>query len=477
MGNPLHFAVFNVMEGMRNWSRNSFGWAVCAMAALAFGMAAPARADVGLVLNSSLDTGSSWVTGAGHAAVYLSRICAASPTELRMCGPGENGSVLSNYANFQETKPYEWNVIPVEIFLYGVEHPEYRSLFGTLELRAALQSKYRQEHLADICSSVACVDDPDANWRDMVGATFVRTVYIFKVRTTVQQDEAFVRYMNTRANVNHYSGFHYNCADFAKNVMNFFLDDHVHANRFNDFGMTSPKAIARSLTHYAAKHKELGLSVAEFAQLPSDLPRSEDPRIGTQTTITTAKFVAPLVWLEPHSLALFAATYIVSGRFSIPGAVRKYPEDAQFAAVRGDGSTASARAADEARSAYQRQLPQEIAEARALNVIDGANDLKEQLRALETTPMRLDADGRPFAILAPGREIGLAADAPVPPPVQPAETYALQLARVNFLLHANASDREPAAALRQDWARMEQLREAVAASRDDKTGATLAAGN
>jgi hypothetical protein len=35
--------------------------------------------------------------GTGHAAVYLSRICAESPLKLRRCEPGEWGIVLSRY--------------------------------------------------------------------------------------------------------------------------------------------------------------------------------------------------------------------------------------------------------------------------------------------------------------------------------------------------------------------------------------------
>jgi hypothetical protein len=35
--------------------------------------------------------------GTGHSAVYLSRVCAESPTVLRRCRPGETGVVISRY--------------------------------------------------------------------------------------------------------------------------------------------------------------------------------------------------------------------------------------------------------------------------------------------------------------------------------------------------------------------------------------------
>jgi len=54
------------------------------------------RADLGLMLDESLKVGGSKWTGAGHSAVYLSGVCMASPLELRMCGTGENGVVLTH---------------------------------------------------------------------------------------------------------------------------------------------------------------------------------------------------------------------------------------------------------------------------------------------------------------------------------------------------------------------------------------------
>ena len=36
-------------------------------------------------------------TAIGHAAVYLSGVCAQTPLILRRCGPGESGVVVSRY--------------------------------------------------------------------------------------------------------------------------------------------------------------------------------------------------------------------------------------------------------------------------------------------------------------------------------------------------------------------------------------------
>jgi len=58
---------------------------------------ARAHADVGVVLNESLDSSVDRITGTGHISVYFSRICPDSPVKLRLCRSDEQGSVMSNY--------------------------------------------------------------------------------------------------------------------------------------------------------------------------------------------------------------------------------------------------------------------------------------------------------------------------------------------------------------------------------------------
>ena len=89
-----------------------------------------ARGDVGIVLNESLDTSLDRISGTGHSAVYFSRICAESPVRLRLCRPNENGSVMSNYINLGEDQRFEWNIVPLNIYLYGVEDLRFRALFA-----------------------------------------------------------------------------------------------------------------------------------------------------------------------------------------------------------------------------------------------------------------------------------------------------------------------------------------------------------
>src|SRR6202051_3085914 len=61
------------------------------------------------------------LAGTGHTAVYLTRVCAASPVVLRRCGPGERGVVISRYTRIGG---YDWIAIPLIPYLYAVNKPE-----------------------------------------------------------------------------------------------------------------------------------------------------------------------------------------------------------------------------------------------------------------------------------------------------------------------------------------------------------------
>jgi hypothetical protein len=122
---------------------------LCTLGLLILGLACPrAYGDVGVVLNESLDTSVDRITGTGHSAVYFSRICSETPVRLRLCRPGENGSVMSNYINIGEDQSFEWNVVPLNIYLYGVEDLRDRSVFGSFKLKHLLEERYRENYLS-----------------------------------------------------------------------------------------------------------------------------------------------------------------------------------------------------------------------------------------------------------------------------------------------------------------------------------------
>ncbi|MGA8035371.1 MAG: hypothetical protein WB985_05310 [Candidatus Acidiferrales bacterium] len=284
---------------------------------LALTLSPRASADAGVVLNESLDTSVARITGSGHSAVYLSRICPDnSPVKMRLCHPGEQGSVLSNYTTLGEASPYEWNIVPLSIYLYGVENPDDRPLMSSKEIKTALEERYRQKYLTGLCDTKKCLTSNSAEWREMVGATLERSLYMFVVKTTVEQDEALIAEYNARPNVNHFHGATNNCADFTRRVMDFYFPHAVHRDALNDFFMTSPKAAAHSLAKFADANPELDLRVVHFAQVPGTIKRSSECRSGTEEIYHSKKFLAPLAVFAWEAIPAVTASYMLTGRFN-----------------------------------------------------------------------------------------------------------------------------------------------------------------
>src|ERR1700756_3976436 len=86
-------------------------------------------------------------TATGHAAVYLSGVCADTPLVLRPCAPGETGVVISRYDG---GGGYDWVAIPLIPYLYAVERAEDVPLFANAKMAAFLRDRYRRKHLEDI---------------------------------------------------------------------------------------------------------------------------------------------------------------------------------------------------------------------------------------------------------------------------------------------------------------------------------------
>ena len=207
-----------------------------------------AHADVGVVLNESLDSSVDRITGTGHRAVYFSRICPDSPVKLRLCRSDEQGSMMSNYINIGEDQPLEWNVVSLSMYLYGVEDSRYRPVFGSYKAKHLLEERYLAKYLTAYCEGPPCTTSFKAEWREMVAATQIRSVYIFSIDTTVEQDRELIAEFNSALNKSHFNGLTRNCADFTRRVINSYFPHAVNPDYLNDFGMTSPKAVARSFT-------------------------------------------------------------------------------------------------------------------------------------------------------------------------------------------------------------------------------------
>jgi len=154
-------------------------------------------------------------TGTGHAAVYLSGVCAESPTVLRPCREGETGVVLSRY---NRIAGYDWLAVPLIPYLYAVEEPGEIPLFANPKIVAFLRNQYRKNHLEAVAPDDRNGEPPPGNWTELAGAAYDRTIYGFSIETSGEQDDLFIREYNSRPNVSRFDLLTNNCADFAAAV-------------------------------------------------------------------------------------------------------------------------------------------------------------------------------------------------------------------------------------------------------------------
>jgi len=455
----------------------------CALVIFLACFASPrAYGDVGVVLNESLDTSVARITGSGHSAVYLSNICPESPIKLRLCRPGELGSVISNYTTLGEDQPFEWNVVPLSIYLYGVEDPENRPIFGAEKVKTALEERYREKYLSAYCSIQSCRTSNSAEWREMVGATLSRSIYIFIVNTTVEQDRELVNEFNSLPNVNHFNGVTQNCATFTQRVVNTYFPHAASRDYINDFGIASPKAIARSFTHYAEKHPDAHFRVLHIAQVPGTIKRSTEARAGTEQLYDSKKLLVPMLIFADHELPFVAASYLLTGRFNPEHELEEHPTaqatDISYQIKQAKSEKDIARAEElEAVEGEEREqivgtslewkqfradFDSVVEEAISQQIISDGGELHRVFKRLdhEGTP-RIDAQGGLWMeILSRGEisTIGLSASNISAPGTDRQAQYELVLARTEYVLKAPKHSRETMLEFKHDWALLQNAR-------------------
>jgi hypothetical protein len=446
-------------------------------------MTPPAHADAGVVLNESLDTSVARITGSGHSAVYLSRICPDnSPVKMRLCLPGEQGSVLSNCTTLGEDQPYEWNIVPLSVYLYGVEDPGDRPLVSSKAIKAALEERYREKFLAAICTGDRCRTGKSAEWREMVAATLERSLYMFVVKTSVEQDQALIAAFNSLPNVNHFNGMTRNCADFTRRVLDTYYPGAVKPDYLNDFFMTSPKAVARSLTHYAEKHPESDFRVLHFSQVPGTIKRSSECRSGTEQLYHSKKLVIPLAAFAWQGVPAVTASYLITGHFNpehqfevhasaeaAGSATNESPEigggytvSVQELAAEGSLERETIVGTKDEWKQYQAQFDATVDEAIRNEVIPDRMYLKRVFKKLgESSTISADANGAlwmNFSGDEPPLRVGISASNVFAADSDGQFAYQIMLARTEDELKSPKHSRETMLDFKQDWTLLAGIR-------------------
>jgi hypothetical protein len=270
-----------------------------------------AHADVALLLEEPYGIFGS-VNPTGHAAIYLPQVCAASPTQLRRCEPGEGGAVISRY---YKIGGYDWIAMPLIPYLYAVNTLAEIPQSADKRSVANLREKYRRAHLLDLAPDGPNERAQNEFWVQLVGAAYIRKIYCFRIKTSQQQDDAFIQYFNDRSNKSKFSLFFANCADLAREVLNFYEPHAIHRNFLADAGITTPKQVARSLSAYAHRHPELELYSFQIEQVPGSIKRSRSPNSVAEALLKSKKYVVPLVLLSPYTACGVGVAYL-TGHFN-----------------------------------------------------------------------------------------------------------------------------------------------------------------
>jgi hypothetical protein len=339
-------------------------------------------------------------TATGHAAVYLPGVCADTPVHLRPCAPGETGVVLSRYDG---VGGYDWVAVPLIPYLYAVERPEDVPLFADSKMTAFLRDRYRRKYLEDVAPDGKDGETPGGNWYELVGSSYDRTIYGFEVETTPEQDEALIRKLNSSPNRSHFHLVSRNCADFAKDVLNFYYPKSLHRSLVEDVGMTTPKQMAKMLIRFSDRHPDIQFSRLIISQVPGSMPRSSAVRGVVDSFFRSKKYIVPSVVFSPIFAGCVAAVYVGTGASRF--------EPATKAEVLIAGRDPERPLDREDRRAYQQQLKHFLAaaypEKRDQNIQKMWAKLQSRAKA------GVDEQGSPVLELQVGTsfvQVGLAAD-------------------------------------------------------------------
>ena len=294
-------------------ARRGGGW-ICLSLLLLLAFATQARASVALFMEEPFGEFGAF-NPTGHAAVYLNHVCAATPTELRVCQPGEFGVVISRY---HKIDGYDWIAVPLIPYLYAVENASEVPLSVDKQQEAALRDAYRRAHLEELAPDTKKGHAPNGEWIQLVGSSYDRTIHGFQVDSTEEQDQRFIAIFNDRRDVGHFNLLFHNCADFSRVVLDIYLPHAIHRNFIADVGLTTPKQDAKSLVAYGRKHPELNMSAFVIPQVPGSNPRSHPVDGIAESLVKSKKYLLPMAVLNPELTGGVIVAYLAEGRMKLP---------------------------------------------------------------------------------------------------------------------------------------------------------------
>ncbi len=416
---------------------------------LVAGFAPQARAEVTILLEEPYSYDGA-LAGTGHTAIYLSRVCAETPVKLRRCKPGERGVVISRYTRIAG---YDWIAVPLVPYLYAVENPEDVPLYADPKLVAFLRDHYRRAHLEDLAPDAAGGETPKGDWYELVGSSYDRTNYGFEIETTPEQDDALIAWLNSRPNRASYQFVTTNCADFVREILNFYYPKSVSRGNLADLFVSTPKHAAKSLLKYGKRHPDLELTHFVIPQVPGSVKRSRPVRGVLESLVRAKKYVVVFAAFHPFIGGGVVTADFVGDRFnpaknsmvfSLAGELQAPPTKAE-------------------RGAYLKGLHEMAADHPESNTTAGEVSWKT---FVEKSQPEIDAEGR-VALRGPGENVGAVGADTVQLGVTredlesdgaPAELQReLMVSRLKQTLARNRAPRISSSELHEDWLLLKKI--------------------
>jgi hypothetical protein len=322
--------------------------------------------------------------GTGHVAVYLSNVCSESPIILRRCAEGESGVVLSRYDGISG---YDWIAIPLIPYLYAVDRPEAVPLFADVRLVAFLRDQYRRDHLEAIAPDLPDGGTPQGNWYELIGSAYDRTIYGFEIETSMEQDALLIGKFNSQPNLQRYNFVKRNCADFVREVINFYYPHALHRSVVGDLGVTTPKQIAKMLVKYSHHHPELRTSDFLVPQVPGAIRRSKPIHGVLESVMAAKKYMVPVVILHPY----------IGGGLLAEHFLHKGFDPARNALVLDSNHELGPTMTRDERLRYQSRLDELSQTSSAIDALNAgkAKEVKTWERAQASAQLGLDVSGQP----------------------------------------------------------------------------------
>jgi len=423
--------------------------ALCTLLVLVSGSAGLARASATLLLEEPYGK-LGFFTATGHAAVYLSGVCAQTPLVLRPCAAGELGAVISRYDG---VGGYDWVAIPLIPYLYAVDQPDNIPLFVDPKMVSFLRDQYRRKHLEAVAPDRDNGETPSGNWYELVGSAYDRTVYAFEIETTSKQDRAFIEKYNSSPNRSYFHLTYRNCADFAKDVINFYYPKSLHRSIVADAGITTPKQMAKTMLKFSARHSQLQFSRFVIPQIPGSVTRSTPVHGVVESFLKSKKYMVPSAVVSPIFAGCVVAVYVGTGAGRFDPARQALVFNAQRDLEPPLGA--------EDRRSYQSELNHLIENqlgADPASESSGAR-LEKWRHLLRNAAPDLDAQGRPVMRIPMGEEVVsvgisssniLDSDAPVP------FTQELLEARLHAELRRGSPPKVSESDVTRDWNLLQQ---------------------